>query len=60
MPVSGRWIFSPLSWPPAGGNDPGDACIEATNSVPELEFYRRNWITINRADMTRTSTPESR
>jgi biotin-dependent carboxylase-like uncharacterized protein len=33
------------------GNDPGDACLEATISGPELEFTGVTWIAITGADM---------
>jgi len=33
------------------GNDPGDACLEATISGPELEFTGATWIAITGADM---------
>jgi len=33
------------------GNDPSNACLEATISGPELEFTRATWVAITGADM---------
>lgn len=52
MPVSGAMdIFSLELANLLVGNDPGDACLEATISGPELEFTGATWIAITGADM---------
>ena len=52
MPVSGAMdVFSLELANLLVGNDPGDACIEATISGPELEFTGSTWIAITGADM---------
>jgi biotin-dependent carboxylase-like uncharacterized protein len=52
MPVSGAMdVFSLELANLLVGNDPGDACLEATISGPELEFTGATWITITGADM---------
>jgi len=52
MPVSGAMdVFSLELANMLVGNDPGDACLEATISGPELEFTGETWIAITGADM---------
>lgn len=52
MPVSGAMdLFSLELANLLVGNDPGDACLEATISGPELEFTGATWIAITGADM---------
>ncbi len=52
MPVSGAMdVFSLELANLLVGNDPGDACLEATISGPELEFTGATWIAITGADM---------
>ncbi len=52
MPVSGAMdVFSLELANLLVGNDPGDACLEATISGPELEFTRATWIAITGADI---------
>ncbi len=52
MPVSGAMdIFSLELANLLVGNDPGDACLEATISGPELEFTGATWVAITGADM---------
>ncbi len=52
MPVSGAMdVFSLELANLMLGNDPGDACLEATISGPELEFTGPTWIAITGADM---------
>ena len=52
MPVSGAMdVFSLEIANLLVGNDPGDACLEATISGPELEFTGATWIAITGADM---------
>jgi len=52
MPVSGAMdVFSLELANLLVGNDPGDACLEATISGPELEFTGETWIAITGADM---------
>jgi len=52
MPVSGAMdVFSLEFANLLVGNDPGDACLEATISGPELEFTGATWIAITGADM---------
>ena len=52
MPVSGAMdVFSFELANLLVGNDPGDACLEATISGPELEFTGATWIAITGADM---------
>ena len=52
MPVSGAMdIFSLELANLHVGNDPSDACLEATISGPELEFTGATWIAITGADM---------
>ncbi len=52
MPVSGAMdVFSLELANLLVGNDPGDACLEATISGPELEFTGSTWIAITGADM---------
>jgi len=52
MPVSGAMdVFSLDLANLLVGNDPGDACLEATISGPELEFTSATWIAITGADM---------
>ena len=52
MPVSGAMdIFSLELANLLVGNDPGDACLEATISGPDLEFTGATWIAITGADM---------
>jgi biotin-dependent carboxylase-like uncharacterized protein len=52
MPVSGAMdVFSLELANLLVGNDPGDACLEATISGPELEFTGAIWIAITGADM---------
>ena len=52
MPVSGAMDFFSLELANLlVGNDPGDACLEATISGPELEFTGVTWIAITGADM---------
>jgi len=52
MPVSGAMdVFSLELANLLVGNDPGDACLEATISGPELEFTGAAWIVITGADM---------
>ena len=53
MPVSGAMdVFSLELANLLVGNDPSDACLEATISGPELEFTGPAWIAITGADMT--------
>ncbi|MDF1561108.1 MAG: biotin-dependent carboxyltransferase family protein [Bacteroidales bacterium] len=50
MPVSGAMdVFSLELANLLVGNDPGDACLEATISGPELEFTGSTWIAITGA-----------
>ena len=52
MPVSGAMdVFSLELANLLVGNDPGDACLEATISGPELEFTGPTWVAITGADM---------
>jgi len=52
MPVSGAMdVFSLELANLLVGNDPGDTCLEATVSGPELEFTGAIWIAITGADM---------
>jgi len=52
MPVSGAMdVFSLELANVLAGNDPGDACLEAMISGPELEFTGATWIAITGADM---------
>ena len=52
MPVSGAMdVFSLELANLLVGNDPGDACLEATISGPDLEFTGAAWIAITGADM---------
>lgn len=52
MPVSGVMdVFSLELANLLAGNDPGDACLEATISGPDLEFTGATWIAITGADM---------
>ena len=52
MPVSGAMdVFSLELANLLVGNDPGDACLEATISGPELEFNGVTWVSITGADM---------
>ena len=52
MPVSGAMdVFSLELANLLVGNDPGDACLEATISGPGLEFTSATWIAITGADM---------
>ena len=52
MPVSGAMdVFSLELANLLMGNDPGDACLEATISGPELEFTGATWVAITGADM---------
>ena len=52
MPVSGAMdVFSLEMANLLVGNDPGDACLEATISGPELEFTGATWVAITGADM---------
>jgi biotin-dependent carboxylase-like uncharacterized protein len=52
MPVSGAMDVISLELAKLlVGNDPGDACLEATISGPELEFTGATWIAITGADM---------
>jgi biotin-dependent carboxylase-like uncharacterized protein len=52
MPVSGAMdTFSLDLANLLVGNDPGDACLEATISGPELEFTSATWVAITGADM---------
>ena len=52
MPVSGAMdVFSLELANLLVGNDPGDACFEATISGPEIEFTGATWIAITGADM---------
>jgi len=52
MPVSGAMdVFSLELANLLVSNDPGDACLEATISGPELEFTGATWIAITGADM---------
>lgn len=52
MPVSGAMdIFSLELANLLVGNDPGDACLEATITGPELEFTGATWVAITGADM---------
>ena len=52
MPVSGAMdVFSLELANMVVGNDPGDACLEATVSGPELEFTGVTWVAITGADM---------
>jgi biotin-dependent carboxylase-like uncharacterized protein len=52
MPVSGAMdVFSLELANLLVGNDPGDACLEATISGPELEFTGETWVAITGADM---------
>ena len=52
MPVSGAMdVFSLELANLLVGNDPGDACLEATISGPELEFSGATWLAITGADM---------
>jgi biotin-dependent carboxylase-like uncharacterized protein len=52
MPVSGAMdVFSLEIANLLVGNDPSDACLEATISGPELEFTSATWIAITGADM---------
>ncbi len=52
MPVSGAMdVFSLELANLLVGNDPGDACLEATISGPEFEFTGSTWIAITGADM---------
>jgi biotin-dependent carboxylase-like uncharacterized protein len=52
MPVSGAMdVFSLELANLLVGYDPGDACLEATISGPELEFTGATWIAITGADM---------
>ena len=52
MPVSGAMdIFSFELANLLVGNDPGDACLEATISGPELDFTDETWVAITGADM---------
>ncbi|MFZ2288034.1 MAG: biotin-dependent carboxyltransferase family protein [Bacteroidales bacterium] len=52
MPVSGAMdTFSLELANLLAGNDPGDACLEATISGPELEFTGATWVAITGADM---------
>lgn len=52
MPVSGAMdVFSLELANLLVGNDPGDACLEATISGPELEFTVATWLAITGADM---------
>jgi len=52
MPVSGAMdTFSLELANLLVGNEPGDACLEATISGPELEFTGATWVAITGADM---------
>jgi antagonist of KipI len=52
MPVSGAMdVFSLELANLLVGNDPGDACLEATISGPELEFTGAMWVAITGADI---------
>lgn len=52
MPVSGAMdVFSLELANLLVGNDPGDACLEATIAGPELEFTGAKWIAVTGADM---------
>jgi biotin-dependent carboxylase-like uncharacterized protein len=52
MPVAGAMdVFSLELANLLVGNDPGDACLEATISGPELEFIGATWVAITGADM---------
>ncbi|NLE36136.1 MAG: biotin-dependent carboxyltransferase [Bacteroidales bacterium] len=52
MPVSGAMdVFSLELANLLVGNEPGDACLEATISGPQLEFTGATWIAITGADM---------
>lgn len=52
MPVSGAMdVFSLELANLLVGNDPGDACLEATISGPDLEFTGTTWVAITGADM---------
>jgi len=52
MPVSGAMdTFSLELANLLVGNDPNDACLEATISGPELEFTGATWVAITGADM---------
>jgi len=52
MPVSGAMdVFSLELANLLVGNDPGDACLEATINGPELEFSSATWVAITGADM---------
>lgn len=52
MPVSGAMdVFSLELANLLVGNDPGDACLEATISGPVLEFTGTTWIAVTGADM---------
>ena len=52
MPVSGAMdVFSLELANLLLGNDPGDACLEATVSGPELEFTGASWVAITGANM---------
>ncbi|MDM8004081.1 MAG: biotin-dependent carboxyltransferase family protein, partial [Bacteroidota bacterium] len=52
MPVSGAMdVFSLELANLLVGNDPGDACLEASISGPEMEFTGATWIAITGADI---------
>jgi len=52
MPVSGAMdVFSLELANLLVGNDPGNACLEATISGPELEFTNATWVAITGANM---------
>ncbi|MHC1733828.1 MAG: biotin-dependent carboxyltransferase family protein [Bacteroidales bacterium] len=52
MPVSGAMdVFSLELANLLVGNEPGDACLEATISGPELEFTGATWISVTGANM---------